>query len=159
MTSQIIKEYLKALKELGIEVKDTITEEVIENKVIKSEEKQIEEAIKLTECFIMIMKDNYSKVELKRGLTGERLLKNIMKVKVEENEVTEFMKESTKEMEGNNISTIDLLYNYNGYAKTKINKTTFVEILKDSGIKLKTIKHNGRPMQCIINREWLPDFV
>jgi len=154
----ITKLYLKALKESGVELKETLTEEKIESKVLKSDEEIKQEVLSLTECYLKIMKDNYSKVELKHGITAKKIVEQNIKIKGEpEEKIKEFIESATCEKEGGKISMIDLLYNYNTWSKTKMTRNIFLkEVTKKYNVR--DIKTNGRQLSCITNREWVPDF-
>ena len=154
----ITKLYLKALKESGVELKENLTEEKIENKVLKSDEEIEHELIDLTECYLKVMKDNYSKVELKHGISAKKILEQTIKIKGEpEEKIKEFIESATCEKEGGKTSMIDLLYNYNGWSKAKMSRTVFTKEVKKK-YNVKDIKCNGRQLSCITNREWVPDF-
>lgn len=71
--------------------------------------------------------------------------------------VQTFINTATKVCKGENISTIDLLYSYNGWSKDKMNRNIFAQRLKGN-FNIKTVKNNGRMMTCIVDRMWLSDF-
>jgi len=71
--------------------------------------------------------------------------------------VQTFINSATKVNKGESISTIDLLYNYNGWSKEKMNRNVFAQRLKGN-FNIKTVKNNGRLLTCLIDRSWLPDF-
>ena len=71
--------------------------------------------------------------------------------------VQTFINSATTHCEGGSISTIDLLYNYNGWSKEKMSRNVFAQRLKGN-FKVQTVKNNGRLLTCLIDREWIPDF-
>ena len=71
--------------------------------------------------------------------------------------VQTFINSATTYCEGGSISTIDLLYNYNGWSKEKMSRNVFAQRLKGN-FKVQTVKNNGRLLTCLIDREWIPDF-
>ena len=64
---------------------------------------------------------------------------------------------ATKICKGENISTIDLLYSYNGWSKEKMSRNVFSQRIKGN-FNIKTVKLNGRMLSCLIDRTWLSDF-
>ena len=71
--------------------------------------------------------------------------------------VQTFINTATKVCKGENISTIDLLYSYNGWSKDKMGRNVFAQRLKGN-FNIKTVKNNNRMLTCLIDRIWLPDF-
>ena len=71
--------------------------------------------------------------------------------------VQTFINTATKVCKGENISTIDLLYSYNGWSKEKMNRNVFAQRIKGN-FNIKTVKNSGRMMTCVVDRMWLPDY-
>jgi hypothetical protein len=154
----ITKLFLKALKESGVELKENLTEETIESKVLKSDEELKHEVLNVTECYLKVMADNYSRLELKHGITANKVIEQILKTKEEpEEKIKEFIESATCEKEGGKISMIDLLYNYHTWSKTKMTRNIFLKEVKKK-YNVKCVKLNDRQLSCITNREWVPDF-
>lgn len=99
--------------------------------------------------------------KVKVELNPEKVLKSVCKIpKVIEHEekVIKFITESTEECDGGKISTIDTLYNFNGWSEHKMNRNEFAVIVKDN-YEVKSVKRNGRMIQCLINRKWKAGYV
>jgi len=72
--------------------------------------------------------------------------------------VQTFVKCATNECSGEHISTVDLLFSYNGWSKEKLSRNTFSQRLKGN-FEIGTQKSaNGRLMLCLLNRSWNGDF-
>ena len=71
--------------------------------------------------------------------------------------VQTFVNTATKVCEGESISTIDLLFSYNGWSKEKMQRNVFAQRLKGN-FNIGTKKVNGRLMTCVLDRGWQPDF-
>ena len=115
--------------------------------------KEEEELYKITREYLRKISET-SKV--KAGLNPENLLKSVCKIpKVIEHEekVIKFITESTEECDGGKISTIDTLYNFNGWSEHTMNRNEFAVIIKDN-YEVKSVKLNGRMIQCLINIKW-----
>lgn len=71
--------------------------------------------------------------------------------------VQTFINSTTIIQIGHNIPSSELLYNYNGWSKDKLSRQVFIQRLKGS-YSLKLAKHEGRMVQCLIDRKWRENF-
>ena len=72
--------------------------------------------------------------------------------------VVEFIESATKYEEGVNISTVDLLFAYNGWTKERLIKNVFTKALKETYRLTMRKMDNGRSTLHLANRNWNENF-
>ena len=113
-----------------------------------------EELMKHTSMFMEMIKN--SKVKMKPGMTPEKII-NLICVTPESERIKEFVNKATKPCMGEDITTIDLLYNYNVYTKTKLTMNIFAKEIKKE-FEIKSKKYKERRLSVLVNRQWRQEY-
>ena len=135
------------------------TEYDSENKYHKMIDINLKTNLRLLKSEFMILLIKWYKIYCIESLDfpSKDILEVTKSYRADIDSVQTFINTATKVCKGENISTIDLLYSYNGWSKEKMNRNVFAQRIKGT-FNVKTLKNNGRMMTCIADRMWLPDF-
>lgn len=109
------------------------------------------------EFMLLLIKWYYIYINETLDYPSEDILEVTNSYREDIDSVQTFINASTEYEKGSCISSIDLLYNYNGWSKEKLTRQVFIQRIK-SNFNLKQSKCDGRMVQCILDRKWKTGF-